>query len=53
MYFQPPKKEKAELLNVVQYACLGVIPIVVLNKLIQRFVPEADPDNSYFRASGN
>ena len=44
--FSTTEEGKAELLNVVQYACLGVIPIVVLNKLIQRFVPEADPDNS-------
>ena len=33
-------------MNVIQYSCLGVIPIVILNKLIQRFVPEADPEKS-------
>jgi len=44
--FSTTEEGKAELLNVIQYSCLGVIPIVVLNKLIQRFVPEADPDNS-------
>lgn len=37
---------KAEILNVVQYACLGIIPVVILNKLIQRFVPDADTDSS-------
>lgn len=36
----------AELLNVVQYATLGVLPVVILNKLIQRFVPDADPEKS-------
>lgn len=33
---------KAELLNIIQYAFLGVIPVVVLNKCIQRFIPESD-----------
>jgi hypothetical protein len=37
---------KAELLNVAQYSVLGVIPVVMLNKLIQQFVPEADHDKS-------
>ena len=33
---------KAELLNIVQYAFMGVVPVVILNKCIQRFIPEAD-----------
>ena len=33
---------KAELMNVIQYAFLGVVPVVILNKCIQRFIPEAD-----------
>ena len=33
---------KAELLNITQYAFIGVVPVVVLNKCIQRFIPEAD-----------
>jgi hypothetical protein len=44
--FSTTEEGKAEILNVVQYASLGVIPIVVLNKLIQRFVPDADNDKS-------
>jgi len=44
--FSTSEEGKAEILNVVQYATLGVIPIVVLNKLIQRFVPEADVEKS-------
>jgi len=44
--FSTTEEGKAEVLNVIQYASLGVIPIVVLNKLIQRFVPEADADKS-------
>jgi hypothetical protein len=44
--FSGSEEGKAEILNVVQYATMGVIPIVVLNKLIQRFIPEADTDKS-------
>ena len=44
--FSTTEDGKAEILNVAQYAVLGVIPIVILNKLIQRFIPEADPDKS-------
>jgi hypothetical protein len=44
--FSTTEEGKAEILNVVQYASLGVVPIVILNKLIQRFVPEADSDKS-------
>ena len=44
--FSGTEEGKAEILNVVQYASMGVIPIVVLNKLIQRFIPEADTEKS-------
>ena len=33
---------KSELLNIIQYALIAVIPIVILNKSMQKFVPEAD-----------
>lgn len=44
--FSTTEEGKSELINVVQYSFLGVIPIVILNKLIQRFIPDADPDKS-------
>jgi hypothetical protein len=44
--FSTTEEGKAEILNVVQYSLTGVIPVVILNKLIQRFIPEADPDKS-------
>ena len=44
--FSTTEEGKSEILNVVQYSFLGVIPIVILNKLIQRFIPDADPDKS-------
>jgi len=44
--FSQTEEGKAEILNVVQYSLLGVVPILILNKSIQRFIPEADPDKS-------
>jgi hypothetical protein len=44
--FSTTEDGKAEVLNVVQYSAMGVIPIIILNKLIQRFIPEADADKS-------
>jgi hypothetical protein len=44
--FSTTEEGKAEVLNVVQYSLMGVIPVVILNKTIQRFIPEADPDKS-------
>lgn len=35
---------KKELLNIIQYALLSVIPIVTLNKSIQNFMPETDEE---------
>ena len=44
--FSMTEESNAEVLNVIQYSTLGVLPIIVLNKSIQRFIPEADPDSS-------
>jgi hypothetical protein len=44
--FSSTEEGKAEFLNVIQYALMAVIPVVVLNKSIQRFIPEADTDKS-------
>jgi hypothetical protein len=44
--FSMTDEGKAEVFNVLQYVLLAVIPVVVLNKLIQRFIPEADIDKS-------
>jgi len=37
---------KEDMLNIVQYALLAIIPVVALNKAMQRFVPEADDEKS-------
>jgi hypothetical protein len=44
--FSTTEEGKAEILNVVQYSLLGVIPVLCLNKLIQRFIPDADSEKS-------
>ena len=37
-------ESKSEMLNIVQYAVLALIPVIILNKLTQRFIPEADDE---------
>jgi hypothetical protein len=44
--FSMSEESNAEVLNVIQYSTLGVLPIIVLNKSVQRLIPEADPDSS-------
>jgi len=44
--FSSTEEDKAEIMNTVQYGIYALIPVVVLNKLIQRFIPEADPEKS-------
>jgi hypothetical protein len=38
------EESKAEISNIIQYAVLALIPVVVLNKLMQKYVPEADEE---------
>jgi hypothetical protein len=44
--FSTTEEGKAEILNTVQYSLMGVLPIVLLNKLVQKFIPEADAEKS-------
>lgn len=44
--FSTSDEGKAEIFNAIQYVSIGFMPIFALNKLIQRFVPEADLDKS-------
>jgi hypothetical protein len=43
--------EKGDLTNVVQYALMAIIPVIVLNKTMQRFVPEADDEKGSLEIS--
>lgn len=44
--FSTSEEGKAEILNVVQYSLMGIVPIVLLNKSIQQFIPDADTEKS-------
>jgi len=44
--FSTSEEGKAEILNVIQYSLMGVVPIVILNKLVQRFIPDAENEKS-------
>lgn len=46
--FRFDKDTKSTLLNIGQYAALAVIPVVAMNKTMQRFVPDADDDKGTF-----
>jgi hypothetical protein len=40
--FNLDEETKNELVNIIQYGLLCIIPIVILNKTIKRLIPEAD-----------
>lgn len=42
--FSPSEEGKAEIYNAIQYGITAIIPIIILNKLIQRFIPDPDLD---------
>jgi len=35
---------KSEMMNITQYSVIALIPIIILNKLMQKYVPEADEE---------
>lgn len=39
-------ESKSDILNIIQYALIGIIPVVILNKSIGKYVPEADDKKS-------
>ena len=44
-------ESKSEMLNIIQYALLAIIPIIVLNKSMQKFVPEAEDNKGSLEIS--
>jgi hypothetical protein len=44
--FSTTEEGKAEILNVVQYSLSAILPVVLLNKTVQKFIPEADIEKS-------
>jgi hypothetical protein len=43
---------KCQMLNIIQYLLLAIIPIVILNKLMSKYVPEADNTKGSLEISG-
>ena len=37
-------ESKEEMMNIVQYAVLAILPVIILNKATQRLIPEADDE---------
>lgn len=37
---------KSEMLNILQYSVIAIIPVVILNKTMQKYVPESDDKKS-------
>ena len=42
--FDFDEDSKMEMMNIIQYTLIGIIPIVLLNKTMQKYVPEADDE---------
>jgi hypothetical protein len=42
--FNFDEDSKHDMMNIVQYAILAIIPVIVLNKTMQKYVPEADEE---------
>ena len=42
--FNFDEDSKNDMMNIVQYAVLAIIPVIVLNKTMQKYVPEADEE---------
>lgn len=49
--FNFDEESKSEMLNIIQYTVLAIVPVIVLNKLMQKFVPEADEEKSSLELS--
>ena len=39
-------ESKSEILNILQYSVIAIIPVVILNKTMQKYVPESDDKKS-------
>ena len=46
--FNFEEESKAEIFNLIQYSTIALIPVVILNKAMQKYVPEADEEKGSF-----
>ena len=42
--FNFDEESKGEIFNIIQFALISIIPIVIVNKLMQKYIPEADDE---------
>lgn len=49
--FNFDEDSKSEMLNLIQYIVISLLPIIILNKIMQRYVPEADDTKSSLEIS--
>lgn len=49
--FDGSPEGNAEFMNIAQYSLTGIIPVVVLNKLIQNYIPDIDFEKSTLELS--
>ena len=46
--FNFEEESKGEIFNLIQYSTIALIPVVILNKAMQKYVPEADEEKGSF-----
>lgn len=44
--FKFDNDSKCDMMNIIQYSIISLVPVVLLNKLMQKYIPEADEDKS-------
>jgi len=49
--FNFEREGKADILNVLQYSSISLIPVIILNKTIQNIIPEASDEKGSFELS--
>ena len=49
--FNFDRESKAEILNTLQYAFMSILPLIILNKVIHRIIPEADEEKGTLEIS--
>ena len=49
--FNFEEDSQAEMLNIIQYGILAIIPVVILNKLVQSLIPETDDEKGSFEVT--
>ena len=49
--FNFEEDSQAEMLNIIQYGILALIPVVILNKLVHSLIPETDDEKGSFEVS--